>query len=168
MLLAPLTAALLWAAPAVPKPFTFVTEVEGLSEYALPNGLKVVLVPDSSKPTVTVNLTLFVGSRHEGYGEKGMAHLLEHLLFKGTPKTPDAKQAISDHGADANGSTWFDRTNYHQTMLANDANTGSTLIPGEPKRLGRSADSSLWWSGTAQLTGTNHRRCFRAGARSIP
>ncbi|MBS1148469.1 MAG: Zinc protease [Myxococcaceae bacterium] len=129
MLIAHLTAALLFAAPApaaapaAPKPFTFVTEAEGLREYALPNGLRVVLVPDSSKPTVTVNLTLFVGSRHEAGGEGGMAHLLEHLLFKGTPKTPDAKQAISDHGADANGTTWFDRTNYYESMPASDANT---------------------------------------------
>ena len=127
MLIIPLTAALLFAAPvappAVPKPFTFVTEAEGLREYALPNGLKVVLVPDSSKPTVTTNLTIFVGSRHEAGGEGGMAHLLEHMLFKGTPKTPDAKQAISDHGADANGTTWFDRTNYYESMPATDANT---------------------------------------------
>jgi len=127
MLIAPVAAALLLAvAPVVkgpPKPFTFVTEAEGLREYALPNGLKVVLVPDASKPTVTVNLTLFVGSRHEAGGEGGMAHLLEHLLFKGTPKTPDAKQALSDHGADANGTTWFDRTNYYETMPTTDANT---------------------------------------------
>jgi zinc protease len=130
MLITHLTAALLFAAPAAapakpaaPRPFTFVTEAEGLREYALPNGLKVVLVPDASKPTVTVNLTIFVGSRHEAGGEGGMAHLLEHLLFKGTPKTPDAKQAISDHGADANGTTWFDRTNYYETMPASDANT---------------------------------------------
>jgi zinc protease len=125
-MLAPLTAALLFAAAptafTAPKPFTFVTEVEGLREYTLPNGLRVVLVPDSSKPSVTVNLTVFVGSRHEAYGEKGMAHLLEHLLFKGTPKTPDAKQALSDHGADANGTTWFDRTNYYETMPASEAN----------------------------------------------
>ncbi len=126
MLIARLTAVLLVAAPAVPpvpKAFTLVSEAEGLREYALANGLKVVLVPDSSKPTVTINLTLFVGSRHEGGGEGGMAHLLEHLMFKGTPKTPDAKQALSDHGAEANGTTWFDRTNYYESMPATDANT---------------------------------------------
>jgi zinc protease len=111
------------AAPAVPKPFTFVTEVEGLREYSLPNGLRVVLMPESSKPTVTVNMTIFVGSRHEAYGEKGMAHLLEHMLFKGTPKNPNPKQLIGDHGADANGTTWFDRTNYYESMPASDANT---------------------------------------------
>ena len=65
-----------------------VTTIEGFSEYRLDNGLQVLLCPDDSKPTVTVNLTVFVGSRHEGYGETGMAHLLEHMLFKGTPDQP--------------------------------------------------------------------------------
>ncbi|HVW00221.1 MAG TPA: insulinase family protein, partial [Planctomycetaceae bacterium] len=54
-----------------------VARVEGITEYEFGNGLKLLLVPDPSKPTVTVNLTVFVGSRHEGYGEAGMAHLLE-------------------------------------------------------------------------------------------
>ena len=65
-----------------PKPFTAGPSFEGFSEYRLPNGLKVVFVPDSSTPKVAVNLTVFVGSRNEGYGEKGMAHLLEHMVFK--------------------------------------------------------------------------------------
>ena len=72
-------------AMAVLKP---VTEVEGISEFQLPNGLQVLLAPDDSKPTTTVNVTYRVGSRHENYGETGMAHLLEHLIFKGTPKHP--------------------------------------------------------------------------------
>ena len=59
--------------------------IEGITEYRLDNGLQVLLYPDASSPKVTVNLTVFVGSRHEGYGEAGMAHLLEHMLFKGTP-----------------------------------------------------------------------------------
>src|SRR5687768_7076474 len=74
------------AAPARPAPVrataTKVTEVEGIAEYRLSNGLKVLLFPDDSKPTITVNITYLVGSRHENYGETGMAHLLEHLLFK--------------------------------------------------------------------------------------
>ena len=61
--------------------------VEGITEYALDNGMKVLLFPDNSSQTITVNITYLVGSRHEGYGEKGMAHLLEHLVFKGTPNT---------------------------------------------------------------------------------
>ena len=60
-------------------------QVEGITEFRLPNGLRVLLAPDASKPTTTVNITYLVGSRHENYGETGMAHLLEHLVFKGTP-----------------------------------------------------------------------------------
>lgn len=121
MLLSGLLAISLLANP-VPKPFTVGPSVEGVSEYDLPNGLKVLLVPDQSKPTVTVNLTVLAGSRHEGYGETGMAHLLEHMVFKGTPKTPDAKKALTEHGARANGTTSSDRTNYFETLPATDAN----------------------------------------------
>ncbi|MEP7039782.1 MAG: insulinase family protein, partial [Acidobacteriota bacterium] len=61
-----------------------VTSVEGITEYRLANGLKVLLFPDPTKQTATVNMTYLVGSRHENYGETGMAHLLEHMVFKGT------------------------------------------------------------------------------------
>lgn len=101
---------------------TKLTEVEGITEYKLPNGLRVLLFPDDSKPVVTVNLTMFVGSRHEGYGETGMAHLLEHMLFKGTPEHPDVPKVLRDHGARFNGTTWVDRTNYYETMPASDEN----------------------------------------------
>jgi len=96
--------------------------VEGISEYELSNGLKVLLFPDPSKPTVTVNITYFVGSRHEGYGETGMAHLLEHLVFKGTPRHPNIPQELTSHGARPNGTTWFDRTNYFETVPATEVN----------------------------------------------
>lgn len=96
--------------------------VEGITEYSLANGLRVLLFPDQSKPTVTVNITYLVGSRHEGYGETGMAHLLEHLVFKGTPKHPNIPQELTEHGAFPNGTTWYDRTNYFETMPATDVN----------------------------------------------
>jgi zinc protease len=96
--------------------------VEGISEYELENGLRILLFPDPSKPQVTVNCTVLVGSRHEGYGEAGMAHLLEHMVFKGTPTFEKVPKALKDHGADFNGSTWLDRTNYFETMPATDAN----------------------------------------------
>ncbi|HVX13913.1 MAG TPA: pitrilysin family protein [Pirellulales bacterium] len=96
-----------------------VVSVEGITEYRLQNGLRVLLYPDASKPKVTVNLTVFVGSRHEGYGETGMAHLLEHMLFKGTPDHPKIPKALKDRGADFNGTTWVDRTNYYETLPAN-------------------------------------------------
>src|SRR5690348_11442275 len=96
--------------------------IAGITEYTFPNGLHVLLYPDASSPKVTVNITYLVGSRHEGYGETGMAHLLEHLLFKGTAKLADPKKALSEHGAQANGTTWFDRTNYFEILNANDEN----------------------------------------------
>src|SRR5665213_3495112 len=92
---------------------TKVTAVEGITEYRLPNGLKVLLFPDNSKPTVTVNITYLVGSRFENYGETGMAHLLEHLMFKGTPTHPHIDQEFNHRGVRDNGSTWLDRTNYY-------------------------------------------------------
>ncbi len=87
-----------------------VTEIEGISEMSLPNGVRVLLFPDDSKDVVTVNMTVFVGSRHEGYGEAGMAHLLEHMLFKGTPDHPSIPKLLQDRGANFNGTTWLDRT----------------------------------------------------------
>ncbi|HKK80121.1 MAG TPA: insulinase family protein, partial [Phaeodactylibacter sp.] len=75
---------------ALPEGITEVTSVEGITEYVLEdNDLRILLFPDPSKPTITVNITYLVGSRHEGYGETGMAHLLEHMVFKGTPDHPD-------------------------------------------------------------------------------
>lgn len=110
------------AVPAHPAAaLSKVTEVEGIGEYRLPNGLRVLLAPDASQATTTVNVTYLVGSRHEGYGETGMAHLLEHLLFKGTPRHANIPQELSRRGMSPNGSTWFDRTNYYETFAADDA-----------------------------------------------
>lgn len=99
-----------------------ITSVEGITEYRLSNGLKVLLFPDQSKSTITVNITYLVGSRHEGYGETGMAHLLEHMVFKGTPKHPNIPQELTSHGARPNGTTWYDRTNYFETFSATEEN----------------------------------------------
>ncbi|HEV3439644.1 MAG TPA: insulinase family protein, partial [Gemmata sp.] len=101
---------------------TQIASVEGITEYRLANGFRFLLFPDNSRPLATVNLTVFVGSRHEGYGETGMAHLLEHMLFKGTPTHPNVPKALRDHGARFNGTTWVDRTNYYETMPASDDN----------------------------------------------
>src|SRR5262249_27909972 len=106
-------------APAMPQK---VVTVEGITEYRLDNGLRLLLFPDPSSSKVTVNMTVLVGSRHEGYGETGMAHLLEHMVFKGTPTHRDAPKALRDHGASFNGTTWVDRTNYFETMPATDEN----------------------------------------------
>ncbi len=99
-----------------------VNEIEGISEYKLDNGVRILLFPDDSKEVVTVNMTVFVGSRHEGYGEAGMAHLLEHMLFKGTPEHPEIPKVLDERGARFNGTTWVDRTNYYETLPASEDN----------------------------------------------
>jgi zinc protease len=132
MLLSSLVALSLTAAP--PAPFTQEASVEGVTEYRLPNGLKVLFVPDPSKPTVTVNLTVFVGSRNENYGEKGMAHLFEHMLFKKTKKLASIKDELSKLGGMANGTTSDDRTNYFESFSADDAHL-TRAIELESERL---------------------------------
>ena len=108
--------------PALPANVSKVTAVEGISQYKFANGLQVLLAPDPSKPQIVVNITYLVGSRHENYGETGMAHLLEHMLFKGSKKHPKITDEFTQRGAQWNASTWNDRTNYHETFTASDAN----------------------------------------------
>ena len=79
------------ASAAALKP---VHTVEGIKSYELDNGLQIVLFADQSKPTATVNTTYLVGSRMENYGETGMAHLLEHLMFKGGKNYPRSHQGV--------------------------------------------------------------------------
>lgn len=104
--------------PDAQPPARIVT-VEGITEYRLDNGLRVLLGPDNSKPTVTMNLVYRVGSRHEGPGEAGMAHLLEHMLFKGTEAVADPKKEFTRRGMHWNGTTSYDRTNYYARFAAN-------------------------------------------------
>lgn len=113
--------------PAVAAGAQKVTSVEGVTEYRLDNGLRVLLVPDSSADTFMVHITYLVGSRHEGYGEKGMAHLLEHMLFKGTARHANPKEELSKRGARYNGTTSYDRTNYFETLSATRDNLDWTL-----------------------------------------
>ena len=114
--------ALLATAPLMAQEVTRVTEVEGITEYSLDNGLRFLLFPDASKPSATVNITYYVGSRHEAYGETGMAHLLEHLVFQGTPDHPDITEELTERGARPNGTTSYDRTNYFATFPATEDN----------------------------------------------
>ncbi|MCC6513743.1 MAG: insulinase family protein, partial [Geothrix sp.] len=111
---------------ALPAPVKLAT-VEGITEYRLANGLRVLLFPDASKPTITTNITYLVGSRHEHYGETGMAHLLEHMVFKGTPKHPNVPQLLNELGGDFNGTTSLDRTNYYISFPATEENLGKAL-----------------------------------------
>src|SRR6201996_897217 len=110
------------AQTALPSGVTKVTSVEGITEYKLANGLELLVFPDASKPNITVNITYLVGSRYEGPGEAGMAHLLEHMLFKGSPKHTNIPQELTEHGARPNGTPSWDRTNYFETFAATDEN----------------------------------------------
>ncbi|SHL51370.1 M16 family metallopeptidase [Chryseobacterium polytrichastri] len=100
----------------------FISNTEGVKEYSLKNGMKVLLIPDASQSNMVVNIVYNVGSKDEGYGEKGMAHLLEHMLFKSTKNMGDIKKQLSDKGGQANGTTWYDRTNYYEIFPSNEEN----------------------------------------------
>ena len=130
----------LWIAPAgatakaddtpagsPPATATKVATVEGITEYLLDNGLRFLLFPDRSQQQITVNITYLVGSRHEGYGETGMAHLLEHLVFKGTPNHPAIPNELTERGASYNATTWFDLTSYYETFPADEDNLAWAL-----------------------------------------
>ena len=90
----------------------------GFSSYLLANGFKIILVPFPSAANVRVELLVKSGSKQEGYGETGMAHLLEHMLFKSAGKRSDLKSDLTRLGASWNGTTNADRTNYFETVAA--------------------------------------------------
>lgn len=125
-LLATIMAAAIVATPGfsqtLPQGVVKKATVGGITEYDYPNGLRVLLFPDPSSPKMTVNMTYLVGSRFEGYGETGMAHLLEHMNFILTTNGRSIKKELTDHGADWNGTTDYDRTNYFETVTAGDDN----------------------------------------------
>jgi zinc protease len=111
-------------AQTLPPGVQKVASVEGITEYAYPNGLHVLLFPDNSKPKITVNVVYRVGSRNEGYGETGMAHLLEHMCFKSTTTGKTIFAELTDHagGGNFNGTTDYDRTNYFEIFNASEEN----------------------------------------------
>ena len=108
----------------LPQGVQKVTSVEGITEYAFPNGLHVLLFPENSKPKITVNIVYLVGSRNEGYGETGMAHLLEHMVFKTTKSGREIFKELTDRsgGGNFNGTTSYDQTMYFETVNASDEN----------------------------------------------
>lgn len=99
---------------------TYVRTVEGIDEYQLENGLKVLFFEDEAQPKTLVNITYRVGSVHENYGETGMAHLLEHMLFKGSTNFPKIDVEFKKRGMATNATTWLDRTNYFEVFDANE------------------------------------------------
>ena len=142
-------------AAALPAPVK-VTSVEGITEYDLANGLKVLLFPDASKPTTTVNITYLVGSRNESYGETGMAHLLEHLMFKPSQKFtgkdghPNPVEVLNSVGARFNGSTSYDRTNYFVSFPAGDANLDKILDLESDRMVHANIDGNDLWNPKTQ------------------
>ena len=110
------------AAQALPQGVRKGPSMAGITEYSYPNGLRVLLLPDSGSSTITVNIVYLVGSRHEGNGETGMAHLLEHMNFIKSTHGRNIKKELEDHGARWNGTTDYDRTNYYETVNASDEN----------------------------------------------
>jgi zinc protease len=125
---------------ALPPGITKGPSIEGVDEYDLANGLKVLLFRDPTKPTTTVDVTYKVGSRMEGYGETGMAHLLEHMLFKGTPSIPSVFAELGRRGMQFNGNTSYDRTTYFETFTASPASLDWVLLM-ESERMTRSTFS---------------------------
>ncbi len=91
-------------------------------EHRLSNGLRVILHADRSSPLVAVHLMYHVGSKDERPGRTGFAHLFEHLLFQGSEHVPREMhfRYVQDAGGTLNGSTWFDRTNYFETLPSNE------------------------------------------------
>ncbi len=168
-----LAVALPTLAQTLPDGVTRVASVEGITEYQLENGLRFLLFPDQSKQQITVNITYLVGSRHEGYGETGMAHLLEHLVFKGTPNHPDIPAELTEHGAFPNGTTWFDRTNYFETFPATDENLEwaldleadrmvNSFISAEDLESEMTVVRNEWESGENQPIGVLRKRVMSA------
>ena len=111
----------------LPAGVTQGVNVEGVMQFRLDNGLEVLLYPDDSKPTTTVNVTYKVGSRHENYGETGMAHLLEHLMFQGSPSVENLWKEFGKRGMEMNGTTFYDRTNYFESFPASDESLAFAL-----------------------------------------
>ncbi len=90
-------------------------------KYELDNGLTVVLHEDLSDPLVHVDVTYHVGSGREEVGKSGFAHFFEHMMFQGSENVGDEEhfRIVSESGGTLNGSTNTDRTNYFETVPAN-------------------------------------------------
>jgi zinc protease len=106
-----------------------------IERHTLANGLQVVLQPDTSLPLVAINLWYHVGSKNEVPSRTGLAHLFEHMLFQGSQHVGknDHFRLVQQVGGVANGSTWFDRTNYYETLPAHCLSLGLWL---ESDRMG--------------------------------
>jgi predicted Zn-dependent peptidase len=100
-----------------------------VSRATLDNGLRVVMNPDHTVPTVAVAVYYDVGSRNEVRGRSGFAHLFEHMMFQGSANVGKGEHfsLIINRGGSANGTTSNDRTNYYETLPANELELGLWL-----------------------------------------
>lgn len=102
--------------------FKKIKELGGIEEYLYqPNGMNVLLLQDNASPVATVQIVYRVGSKNEVLGNTGSTHLLEHLMFKGTPAFNKKNgntitDVLQNTGAQLNATTWYDRTNYFETL----------------------------------------------------
>jgi zinc protease len=104
-----------------PVGITFVAEEGEIREYRLTNGMKLLLVENRVAPVATIMVLYKVGSRNEAVGYTGSTHLLEHMMFKGTPtfnkeRNTQIAATLQKIGAAFNATTWYDRTNYFETV----------------------------------------------------
>lgn len=115
--------------------FNASTSFLDFERHTLGNGLRVVLHHDPSLPLVAVNVWYHAGSKNERPGRTGFAHLLEHLMFQGSEHvgTNDHFRLVQQAGGSANGSTWYDRTNYYEVLPAHQLDLGLWL---ESDRMG--------------------------------
>ena len=100
-----------------------------LKDTRLPNGLRVILVPDHSAPVYAINVTYNVGSRNERPGHTGFAHLFEHMMFEGSQNVGKGEHFILvlNNGGGMNGTTNEDRTNYFEELPKNQLDLGLYL-----------------------------------------
>jgi predicted Zn-dependent peptidase len=112
-------------------------------DYALDNGLRVLLVEDHSAPVVTVNVWYNVGSRNERVGRSGFAHLFEHMMFQGSANVGKGEhfQLVERAGGSMNGSTNEGRTNYYETLPSNRLNLGLWLEADRMRSLAVTEDN---------------------------
>ena len=96
----------------------YITEINGIKEFQLSNGLKVLLKSNHSIPLVTFSIWYKVGSRNETDGQRGLAHFLEHMMFKGTEKLKkgEISSTIQGLGGVYNAFTSIDGTAYYETI----------------------------------------------------
>jgi predicted Zn-dependent peptidase len=98
-------------------------------EFRLKNGLRVILAEDHSAPTYSIAVTYNVGSRDERPGRSGFAHLFEHMMFQGSENVGKGEHFLTvfNNGGNMNGTTSQDRTNYFETLPANQIELGLFL-----------------------------------------